>query len=189
MAELRDMLQTAGVEMDPSDLEKIVAEYDLDESGAVDFDEFVSIFVRILARDELGDSSQAPIEIGEESLHRRPKNTYIPGKEFRYDVGIDWLKLRAYINDTHPRELVDTDSDGEEDDEESGQQEKERKPRSKMKVKFNCCLANLGQLGLGQAARRLTLIEEEIGPGLTIYFRQLKLYMIVFLLFTIMTIP
>lgn len=75
----------------------------------------------------------------------------IPGKEFRYDTGIDWLKLRAYINDTHPRELVDTDSDsdGEEDDEESAQQEKVRKPRQKMKVKFNCCLANLGQLGLG----------------------------------------
>ena len=58
-----------------------------------------------------------------------------------------------------------------------------------MKVKFNCCLASFGQLGFGKEARRLTELEQEVGVGLTIYFRQLKLYMTIFLLFTLMTTP
>lgn len=41
VTELGNMLRTVGQELDPADLEKIIKEYDLDESGAVDFDEFV----------------------------------------------------------------------------------------------------------------------------------------------------
>ena len=58
-----------------------------------------------------------------------------------------------------------------------------------MKVKFSCCLSNLGQLGFGSVSRKLTPVEQELGPGLTIYFRQLKLYLVVFLLFTLISVP
>ncbi len=59
----------------------------------------------------------------------------------------------------------------------------------KDKIKFNCCLRNIGVLALGREPRQLTDVENEIGIGLTIYFRQLKLLMILFFLFTVFSLP
>lgn len=41
----------------------------------------------------------------------------------------------------------------------------------KEKFKFNCCLKNIGVLALGKELKQLTEVENEIGIGLTIYFR------------------
>ena len=42
---------------------------------------------------------------------------------------------------------------------------------------------------MGKDARQLTDAEKEMGPGLTIYFRQMKLMTTMFILFSILVIP
>jgi hypothetical protein len=47
--ELGDMLQSLGVSFSRSDLEPVIAQYDRDDNGVLDFDEFVSLFARTRA--------------------------------------------------------------------------------------------------------------------------------------------
>jgi hypothetical protein len=48
VAEIGEMLQKCGMQLSPEELNEVVAEFDEDGSGAIDFDEFLQIFVRIL---------------------------------------------------------------------------------------------------------------------------------------------
>ena len=56
MRELNEMLKSVGQEMDLAELQEIIAEYDDDKSGEIDFKEFIQIFVKILGGDDQDDS-------------------------------------------------------------------------------------------------------------------------------------
>ena len=55
--------------------------------------------------------------------------------------------------------------------------------------RFGCCCSQIGQLAIGKEALQLTELEMEVGIGLTMYFRQIKLMMIIFLIMTMFSVP
>jgi len=57
------------------------------------------------------------------------------------------------------------------------------------RVKFKCCRAKFGKISLTEKERAITDAEEELGIGMTIYFRQMKFFAMIFMLLTIVSIP
>ena len=58
-----------------------------------------------------------------------------------------------------------------------------------MRVKFGCCRTKIGKIAFASDDRAITEAEQELGIGITIYFRQLKFFAMIFFLFTILSIP
>ena len=61
--------------------------------------------------------------------------------------------------------------------------------RLKIKKPFSYCKSNIGELGIGRDPSQLNQLELELGVGMTLYFRQLKLFTLMFFIFTVLSIP
>jgi len=186
--ELNEMLKSVGQEMDLAELQEIIAEYDEDQSGEIDFDEFIQIFVKILGANDPDDSdyddegesgqdsadalaaerkrsqmagsggpengAEGPIVMSEAQISgkaskpkQKPKMLKILAKEFRFEPGIDMQRLKAHLDDTHPRELTEADSEEDEAEDDEDKEEDQTvltespAQRPKVKRKFGCCSA------------------------------------------------
>lgn len=57
------------------------------------------------------------------------------------------------------------------------------------RVKFPCCKTKIGNIAFSENDRAITEAEQELGIGMTIYFRQMKFFALVFLIMSFVSIP
>jgi hypothetical protein len=71
--ELNKMLETVGVKMSEDELKEIMKEYDTDNTGTIDFIEFVQIFTKLLHEQNLSSSNSDELDNGQ--LSQEPQSS------------------------------------------------------------------------------------------------------------------
>ena len=57
------------------------------------------------------------------------------------------------------------------------------------RVRFRCCSTKIGRFSLSGNEKTITEAEEELGIGMTIYFRQMKFFALIFTILTLISVP
>jgi len=83
-----------------------------------------------------------------------------------YNGKLSYSKMVYEVTNAHPRELVDGHFE-----------------------KMSCCRARTGCFGCTKNCRRSENISSELGIGMTIYFKTMKSFVLLFAVFTIFSIP
>ena len=131
---------------------------------------------------------------------KKPKLIFLKGKVFQFDKGLSMETVKEHEDEVHYRNEVEVEVEKKSDQEESAQKKSEEsanrrkedepvKTKLFKKEKFSWWKSSLGVLAFGSDARSLTPAERKLGPSLTIYFRQVKMLSILFVIFSLFSLP